>query len=640
MRRALLLVGVIATAHGGEATTNPDPLHFSEQPKRDDPAIISRPDGAFVDYDSKVIVGIDSDGIKAWFDVHDPGAGVQRREELKRIKEQVEGFSALLTKVEELIRDRNSAFADLLATAPGTADFTESQHRLQLVLKRQKAQAQAVIELALGYINLRLFAGRLPRVASIDQLMREVMEHHAEQREAVLAEITRIDSMIRQGGDLAPRGIAELLTNYALMISQLLDRPLAGELELAMDARLVREGGGVLPVSIEPYVTVDGVNGQSKSKRLGMPSPEDQERLAKQFELSQRYAQDLERMRSDHRALLSQLRERIRAELATLETDLLQHLLALGSQAIDIPLESYPHLHKLKDTIISLQRYAESWHLYADGKNMDPVTLLALARSTAGELMKLYNLWESQQTLVSECGALAAQLTGEAKEAALKMKQVAAASLSKGLTDLKTGVLGDTSVLEKLDQQRAFAEIDSAAIHRRTLPIAQAKDGTVDLHRTPAEPGDELQLTVSLVRSAGARSETTVVRETEMEVRKFNWYTTFNSQVLLVDRLHDDTHRMVFVPSVSINLHYRSRSRGRFLEWFNEWIAPGVGMNVAVPNFENSTEVGVGMQVTVGNDFLQCGFGRNVSVDENPNYWYIGVDIVKPMMAFYRSMPK
>ncbi|HKC69863.1 MAG TPA: hypothetical protein VKG26_16625, partial [Bacteroidia bacterium] len=59
--------------------------------------------------------------------------------------------------------------------------------------------------------------------------------------------------------------------------------------------------------------------------------------------------------------------------------------------------------------------------------------------------------------------------------------------------------------------------------------------------------------------------------------------------------------------------------------FYNNFIDMGVGLNMATLNFNNNNtiEIGIGFVVSAFKDYLQVGYGRNVSVDQS--YWFFGI---------------
>lgn len=66
----------------------------------------------------------------------------------------------------------------------------------------------------------------------------------------------------------------------------------------------------------------------------------------------------------------------------------------------------------------------------------------------------------------------------------------------------------------------------------------------------------------------------------------------------------------------------------RVQSWFEDWLH--LGVNVAFLDFDSaqSLEVGMALVLTIYKDFFEIGYGRNLTVREDPWYWYIGLNVV------------
>lgn len=86
------------------------------------------------------------------------------------------------------------------------------------------------------------------------------------------------------------------------------------------------------------------------------------------------------------------------------------------------------------------------------------------------------------------------------------------------------------------------------------------------------------------------------------------------------------------VPSYSIFTRWGTRSAS-----FNRIWKPGLGLNIATPDFDQNSnpELGLGLVITLFCDVVQVGVGKNIRGDNSASYWFFGLQlpldlIVKP----------
>jgi hypothetical protein len=195
---------------------------------------------------------------------------------------------------------------------------------------------------------------------------------------------------------------------------------------------------------------------------------------------------------------------------------------------------------------------------------------------------------------------------------------------------------------------QSFGDLKPGKITRRPLSLDKAQDGLVQLKQTPAQRGDQLEITYTVKTKSKSpeaapdaedpvepqdpeesEDEREYRASTLLDVRTFGFYTTLKSQILFYNRLNDGSSTFSAAPGISYNLHYLPESNQEC--W--DAIAPGFGLSVSAPNFENGTELALGAQLTFINDMIQTGMAYNLSVDDDHWMYYVGFDLIGVFQA-------
>lgn len=456
------------------------------------------------------------------------------------------------------------------------------------------------------------------------------------------------------------------LTNelHARLIEQL------GELERALDentpqvgmeATLVR-GDERLPISIEPYSRVDGVGRGAKSKRVGIPNKQDLERVRKAYDEYAKLAKSIEELRkiaNDKRALAAaraKLVEQIRAHVKSACTSIRAELDKLASEPAFTSVQA-----AVTQLIADTTRIAEAVERLGSGAQANDGQAVATAAFELIELIGSLDVVGDLDRMVTALEQLEAALPAAAKQLSQSVREILSAEWKKLSVDLAndpaTAQIG--GLIAAMKQLKVYAELPgfgglepSKPITRR-FELADAPVGVVQLDATPAEAGDVLELRQTLhigppnadVSAAAGLTDVAAntnaggeappdVREfsstRNLEVRKYGLYTTFNAQLVFYDRLHDGSASFAAAPGVYYNFHYRPEGWTNFFDT----VAPGLGFHVSTPSFEDGTEIAVGVQATFLNDVLQIGYARNLSVDDEPEMFFLGFDLIEA----YRAM--
>ena len=130
--------------------------------------------------------------------------------------------------------------------------------------------------------------------------------------------------------------------------------------------------------------------------------------------------------------------------------------------------------------------------------------------------------------------------------------------------------------------------------------------------------GDRVYLTISDIENDYHLSKV-------LEVKNFGLETYLKSPITLTFRQSAAGETSV-APSPGTTIVFKMVKRKK--TWFEDWLH--FGINIAFLDFdeEESIELGIGMGLTIYKDFFEIGYGRNLTVHENPWYWYAGLNFV------------
>lgn len=616
----------------------------------------TRPEGRLVDYESQITVLVDRDELARTIGVTggtDPSLGTS---EVSRLDREIAELQQQLAVVDELrpvletILEAERAAARYFERDATTERLAQEDPDWREMSEKQLEVVNQLDRLAQIHVNYSSFEGEHDWDA-------EPEEGSAEGERVVQANMEH-DELYRRMAP-PPRETGGRRTYDAAAVAEVLDQTsellrerVAGieravlekapKATLEMEAHLVRDRP--LEVTISPYTIVEGVGRGKKSSRVGLPGEEDLARVQAGYEAHAELAEALnelgdlarddERLEQVQEQLLDTLGRAGRKLLEDLEADL-DALLArqepeladLQEQAEDIRKEVRALARAVRDLRDTAPRLA-------------PPTLAERALEML-DLLRGNQLRGKVEELVASLGGTLEQASGELRT----VLETTRADLRQSLQDLgnelaelpgASSLAQISSSLEKLHalaNMRSFGDLEPTKVTGKPFSLAVAQDGSVDLADTPAEQGDQLHLKYRVVANPEApEKEQRDYRASDLlEVRKFGWYTTFASQILFYDRLDDGSSTFRAAPGICYNLHYRPEAA----ETFFDVVAPGIGLSVAAPSFEDGTELAVGLQLTLLNDLLQTGYAYNISVDDDNLMFYFGLDLVQTFQTIH-----
>lgn len=261
---------------------------------------------------------------------------------------------------------------------------------------------------------------------------------------------------------------------------------------------------------------------------------------------------------------------------------------------------------------------------------------------TIGETLILYNqtrgLITQADTLEAEAKRLLAMVKSEIQTAPGVAKTLAS-QLTADIFSVanQLGTLGRTYLVElentlnMFDQNKLTAFSESAAQFSASsykLPYNSIPTETeLDLRYTgQRKAGDELYFKAQIGRdSAGVQTDKQNIYWQKLTMFQVGIHNSIRATLIFANIVNgsfantDNDYQLA--PSYSVVFKLGTR-KGMF---YNKYLTPGLGLNIATLDFnnDNKPEIGLGITSSFFQDYVQAGYGRNMSTDDN--YWFFGL---------------
>lgn len=155
-------------------------------------------------------------------------------------------------------------------------------------------------------------------------------------------------------------------------------------------------------------------------------------------------------------------------------------------------------------------------------------------------------------------------------------------------------------------------------LEKRSLE-ASLPDTYLDLSSLNLKEGDRVYLTILDIKNNQHISKV-------LRIKKFGVQVYPITPIMLTYRLSPEKEVML-APSPGATLVFKIVRRRETL--FENWLHPGI--NIAFLDFDDkqSIELGVGPTLTIYRDFFEIGYGINLSVRKDRQYWYLGLNAIQ-----------
>ena len=472
-----------------------------------------------------------------------------------------------------------------------------------------------------------------------------------------------------------PAVLARILNAQFDLLSEDLKATLAtvsGErVVLSVRAFLLRpQAERPLPMHVQNYDVIETPFNLQEKALLNL-SREDIDELRRRYEVVNefaRFANDLRDEESDLRAALDATGDRLRAGLAGLDEHLeklfpptmgqafLDDVRGLAGSDGLTPAENNalanieaawvaaekvrPVLTELvvrlindpKEVFRDLKSLQRSW----DGMKGDLKQLATLIPGLPEDFKtvesRLATLAQTNaEAMVGRGEEILASLQGEFNES-IAPTIAAVEKYERVAAEIKLVFAGATVRLSQVDLTGALNDYESI----RPRPLDSVVPAAIFLKDYGSENGNEVRIVIEFLQADGNGFRTLESAEFRLGVRHFGGFSTLDASLIFVERIDepDDAITTSFLasPAISLTAHYRKRIDCQGADGFaGVWnsLNPGVGINVTALSFEGrSGQYGLGFQGTLFGDILQVGYGWNLNVSSNREYWFVGVGLV------------
>ncbi|MBW3565439.1 MAG: hypothetical protein KY459_11995 [Acidobacteria bacterium] len=168
-------------------------------------------------------------------------------------------------------------------------------------------------------------------------------------------------------------------------------------------------------------------------------------------------------------------------------------------------------------------------------------------------------------------------------------------------------------------------------------------EGQVSLAEQGARPGDIVKiylvhdpgppLYVQSSAGATAQKQYTIAR---IEVQDFDWRTDITDSFLLIKRINDsdsddeDRSSSNFKGAGGVSLFFSKDARPH-KAWLLRSLDPSLGVNLSYLDFSNVKEIELGVAAILGlfRNQVQIGYGLNLNVTEDRDYFFVGLSFAK-----------
>ncbi len=230
-------------------------------------------------------------------------------------------------------------------------------------------------------------------------------------------------------------------------------------------------------------------------------------------------------------------------------------------------------------------------------------------------------------------GALVDAAAGDVKARLEALRDAFAADLDELRDGLKERLPLTAEALQAIDTLGVFdrtAEIveDGVTVPQ---PLEDLPKARLDLRKNPVNDGDSLAMEVKVWRRSDFESED--ARRAPLESYSFTsdlirsgWRWSGD---IIFTRAFDGPSSDSFTANAAVSREYHWYSRTRTDSWFNR-LDPGIGFHAAQLNMDpdSTTEIGVGLNLSLWSGLLRFGAGSNISIDDDREYWYFGFGLI------------
>jgi hypothetical protein len=432
-----------------------------------------------------------------------------------------------------------------------------------------------------------------------------------------------------KGGDLS--AMAQSIKDRAEDLKTELDSGLSklGEYKVSMSALLISRTGGASPIHLKDYDKV--VEGEERSfpRRQFVLDKRTREALAAAQELAN-FARQLGSgtLMDQVRSSFSSVRERTgslfkRLQLEVFEArlaDLVKKLQEVGTSNVA---EILGEVRQIQYLVAPLSR-----------------SVILKQKTESAGLLKLADAIDGFSKSISknilELPNRLASLDNRLKDLLVAQPGILESSVVDFFIGFRKSMVQETTALNKL--VNGFARVAQvlsvsgdvtetvAELVPREVGASESLDTELNLKKIEGErhPGDKVVVQIKLLHADPGSTEDELIEETKQtfRVEAYGGYIEPSGALVFVDPRSAISRHISFEPTLALSFNYKYGMRGS--SFWNHVLNPGVGVGFSLLDFDDNKkfELGISANITLFNDLLNLGYGRNIQA--KADYFYIG----------------
>jgi hypothetical protein len=235
-----------------------------------------------------------------------------------------------------------------------------------------------------------------------------------------------------------------------------------------------------------------------------------------------------------------------------------------------------------------------------------------------------------QQALVDIADAQVSEIKAKMEQTIALVKQEAqqtADALLSQLPETESALFFLSNTLFLNNQQKDFLSaaqlLDSNEPGVIPRPLDRLEPAELDLRKSGIVPGDQVEMEVGFVRGDDVETPEKRIKYSGEAVLT-HWHRRYSGDLIFA-RAVEGVGSENFKTNVAVSLewHYFSREKPR---GFWNGLDPGVGLHAASLNQDpdESAEFGAGVNVSLFKGLLRFGYGYNLSVKQDHQYYWVG----------------
>jgi hypothetical protein len=173
------------------------------------------------------------------------------------------------------------------------------------------------------------------------------------------------------------------------------------------------------------------------------------------------------------------------------------------------------------------------------------------------------------------------------------------------------------------------AATDSMISQPRQLGIGTSLDTRFDLQSIAGwerHPGDRLSITMKVMPKGAdiEKGQSLAFGRQQFALQTYGLYMQSRGALLFVDSRTGSIPKQSYEAAPGVAFHFRYGFKNK--PFINDWIAPGIGISLAMLDFDDNKnlELGIAGSVTLIKDLFWVGYGRNLQAQAD--YFFIGIN--------------